>query len=147
MSKRSRLVTNITVKLPLLALSLAVTCLTSFAELPPSYYKKLQQEAPESLTIKVLAVRLIETAEPKGKKIAVTVQAQAQKVTRSKSGIKAGAKIHISYVHYKDELPTAGASEVPILEKDQVYSAYLTKRENGFAPAAGGHSFSEFKRD
>ena len=145
MSKRSPLMTNITLGLTLLTHFLGVPCLTSFAELPPSYYKQRQQEASESLTIKVLAVKLIETPEPQRKKIAVTVEAQAQKVTRSKSGLKAGSTIHISYFHHKYEVPTAGASEVPILEQGRVYPAYLTKSENGFAPAAGGQSFSELK--
>jgi hypothetical protein len=147
MSKQSHLLTNITLKLSLLMLTLVFVCPTSFAELPPSYYKRLQQEAPESLIIKVLSVKTVEMSEPQRKKIAVTVEAQVEKVERSNSGLQRGSAIHISYVHYMHELPIAGASEVPILKKGQVYPAYLTKNKNGegFAPAAGGLSFHELK--
>ncbi|HEY7217735.1 MAG TPA: hypothetical protein VH985_05020, partial [Candidatus Binatia bacterium] len=58
-------------KLSLLILTLVFTCRTAFAELSPSYYKRLQQEAPESLMIKVLSLDMIETSEPQRKKIAV----------------------------------------------------------------------------
>ena len=138
---------SMTLKLALLILTLVFTWRTSFAELSPSYYKQLQQEAPESLVIKVLSVKTVETSEPQRKKIAVTVEAQVEKVERSNSGLKRGSAIHISYVHYRNELPTPGASEVPILKKGQVYPAYLTKNKNGevYAPAAGGRSFHEIK--
>jgi hypothetical protein len=115
--------------------------------LSPSYYKKLQEEAPESLIIKVLSIDTVETSEPQRKKIAVTVEAQVEKVERSSSGLKRSSAIRISYVHYRNELPTPGASQVPILTKGQVYPAYLTKNKNGegYVPAAGGFSFHEVK--
>jgi hypothetical protein len=142
MSKQSQLL-----KLALVILTLVFTCRASFAELSPAYYKQLQQQAPESLIIKVLSVKTVETSEPQRKKFAVTVEAQVEKVERSNSGLKRGSAIHIGYVHFRDELPTAGASEVPILKKGQVYPAYLTKNKNGevYAPAAGGLSFHELK--
>jgi hypothetical protein len=97
--------------------------------------------------IKVLSLDMIETSEPQRKKIAVTVEAQVEKVERSDSGLKRGSVIHISYVHYRSELLIPGASQVPILNKGQVYPAYLTKNKSGqdYAPAAGGFSFHEVK--
>jgi hypothetical protein len=147
MSKQSHLLTNMTLRLALAILTLVFTCRASFAELSPSYYKKLQQEAPESLVITVLSINMVETSEPQRKKIAVSVEAQVEKVERSNSDLKRGSTIHISYVHYRHELPPPGASEVPILNKGQVYPAYLTKNKNEdvYAPAAGGFSFHEVK--
>lgn len=132
-------------KAVLLVMLLPSSSVVSRAELPPDVYKWRQQQAPESLIIRVRSLKTSETDEPQRTKIDVRVEAQVQRVNRSKTGLKPGALIRISYVHSRDKEPREGPSEVPILRRGQVYPAYLTKsgRGKGYAPAAGGNSFSE----
>jgi hypothetical protein len=134
-------------KAVLLAALLALFGTASFAELPPYVYKERQQQAPESLIIKVLSVKMRETDEPRGKSIDVNVEAQVEQVNRTKTGLKAGDSIRINYVHSQHKVPLAGPSEVPIVRQGHVYPAYLMKEEKGkqYAPAAGGYSFTEMK--
>jgi hypothetical protein len=131
---------------------LAVLLLANFsivgrAELPPYVYKEWQQQAPESLVIKVRSVKTRETDEPRRKRIDVDVEARVEQVVRSKTGLRAGDVIRISYVHSRHKEPISGPSEVPILKEGGVYPAYLRggQREKGYAPAAGGYSFQEVK--
>ena len=131
----------------LLVVLLASSGIVSLAELPPYVYKERQQQAPESLIIRVRSVKTRETDEPRRKKIDVSVVAQVERVKRSKAGLKPGAVIRISYVHSQHKEPLAGPSEVPILQQGQVYPAYLMKSRKGkeYVPAAGGYSFREVK--
>jgi hypothetical protein len=118
-----------------------------FAELPPDAYKQKQQQAAESLIIKVLSVTTVESDEPNRKKIAVTVKAQVQKVERTKSGLKPGDDIGISYVHSRYKEPLAGPSEIPVLEQGDVCPAFLARDGEGktYKPVAGGYSFKAVK--
>jgi hypothetical protein len=139
--------TRTSLKALLLAALLASLSTVSFAELPPYVYKERQQQAPESLIIKVGAVKMRETDEPRGKKINVSVEAQVEQAKRTKTGLKVGDVIRINYVHIQYKVPLVGPSEVPILKEGQVYPAYLMKEEKGktYSPSAGGPSFTEMK--
>lgn len=121
--------------------------LTGWAELPPYVHKEWQQQAPESLLIKVRSVQTRETDEPRGKKIDVSVEAQVEQVIRSQTGLHAGDVIRIRYVHNEYKEPLIGPSEMPILKKGESCPAYLEmdKKEHVYVPAAGGHSFQEAK--
>jgi hypothetical protein len=131
----------------LLVLLLVSFSVAGRAELPPQVYKERQQQAPESLIIKVRSVKTRETDDPRRKTIDVEVEAQIERVVRSKTGLRAGDAIHISYVHTEYTEPLAGPSEVPILKKGDVCPAYLSGGEKGkrYVPAAGGYSFREVK--
>jgi hypothetical protein len=74
--------TTTSLKALLLAALLASFRTVSLAELPPYVYKERQQQAPESLIIKVGNVKMRETDEPRGKKINVSVEAQVEQVKR-----------------------------------------------------------------
>ena len=119
----------------------------SLAELPPYVYKERQQQAPESLIIKVGSVKVRATDEPQRKRMDVSVEAKVKQVNRTKTGLKAGDVIRINYVQSQYKVPLVGPSEVPILKEGQVYPAYLMREEKGkeYAPAAGGYSFTEMK--
>ena len=132
----------------LLALFLLVACGTvGRAELPPYVYKEQQQQAPESLVIKVRSVKTRKTDEPHRTRVDVEVRAQVKQVVRSKTGLRAGDTILISYVHSRHKEPIAGPSETPILKKGQTCPAYLSggEKQKRYAPAAGGYSFEEVK--
>ena len=92
----------------------------SFAELPPFVYKERQQQAPESLIIKVRSVKMRETDEARRRRIDVSVEAQVEQVNRTKTGLKAGDAIRINYVQSQHKVPLVGPSEVPILKEGQV---------------------------
>jgi hypothetical protein len=118
-----------------------------WAELPPYVYKERQQQAPESLLIKVSSVQTREIDETRGKRIDVSVEAQVEQVIHSQTGLHAGDVIHIHYVHNEYKEPLIGPSEVPILTEGEKCPAYLEmdKKEKGYVPAAGGYSFRELK--
>jgi hypothetical protein len=131
----------------LLVALLASFSTVSLAELPPYVYKERQQQAPESLIIKVVSVKMRNTDDPRGKSMDVSVEAQVERVKRTKTGLTAGDVIRINYVHSQHKVPLPGPSEVPILKQGHTYPADLMKEEKGkqYAPAAGGYSFTEMK--
>jgi len=126
-------------------LMLAASSTVGRAELPPYVYKERQQKAPESLVIKVRSVKTRETDEPRRVRVDVEVEARVERVVRSKTGLRVGDAIRISYVHSRHKEPIAGPSEVPILEEGEEYPAYLSRdgRAKRYVPAAGGYSFRE----
>jgi hypothetical protein len=134
-------------KFLLVVLLLTSFKLTSWAELPPYVYKQRQQQAPESLLIKVRSVQTRETDEPRGKKIDVSVEAQVEQVIRSQTGLHPGDVIRIHYAHNEYKEPLIGPSEVPMLKEGERCPAYLEmdKKEKTYLPAAGGYSFRELK--
>lgn len=140
-------VANTSLKLILLVALLAIFSTISVAELPPYVYQERQEKAPESLSVRVQSVKTRETDEPRRKLIDVRIVAQVEQVHRSQTGLKRGDVIHIKYLHSQYKEPLAGPSEVPILQEEQIYPAYLLKneQEETFTPAAGGYSFREVK--
>ena len=127
----------------LFVLLLLAAPVTAWAELPPYVYKERQQKAPESLVIRVRSVKTRETDEPRRVRVDVEVEARVERVVRSKTGLRVGDAIRISYVHSRHKEPIAGPSEVPILKEGEKYPAYLSRdgREKKYIPAAGGFSF------
>ena len=126
----------------LLPLLLASSGVVARAELPPHVYREMQEKAPESLVIKVRSVRTTETDEPSLTRVSVTVEALVQRVNRSRSRLKRGRLIRITYEQERHKEPMVGPSEVPLVMKGQVYPAYLKKSgARTYAPAAGGYTF------
>jgi hypothetical protein len=129
-----------------LFLALLFLAQTAVAELPPFVYKQWQQAAPEYLEIKVRSSKTSETDAGEYRSIEVVVDAEVLAAERSASGLLPGAKIRISYQHRIYKRPLAGASQVPILERDKVYPAFLKKVAMGvYEPAARGKSFEIVK--
>lgn len=129
-----------------LSLALLFLAQAAAAELPPFVYKQQQQAASEYLEIKVWSIKTSESDAGEYRSIEVVVDAEVLIVERSASGMKPGAKIRISYQHRDYQHPLAGASQVPILERDKIYPAFLKKSAAGvYEPAAGGKSFELVK--
>jgi hypothetical protein len=122
---------------------LLATAASSLGELPPYVYKEQQEKADEALVIKVQSVKTVETKQSDGTQTAVEAVAVVAKVERTKSGLTQGDKIRILYSHRDRNPPIAGPSEVPILSKNETYSAFLSRtgKNKDCVPAAGGHSF------
>ncbi|HEY1188048.1 MAG TPA: hypothetical protein VGE74_10350 [Gemmata sp.] len=99
---------------------------------PPGTYDKLRAGAEEAVTIQVVTV-------VSGANGDVGVQAKVLGVERSKSGLKKGDTVSIKYT--VPAKGTVGPTPVPVLEKDEVYPAFLNKKGDEFAPAAYGSSF------
>lgn len=133
--------------MPMRALGLLLLLLLPLslnAELPPSAYDAMQKKAGEYLNIEVLRVDIEPGDNPNEQK--VQIAALVSSVDRTSSDVKQGDFISISYTVTEREKGWVGAGEVPILnEKDQTV-AYLTKIPDGdgYAPAAGRMSFSNF---
>ena len=129
----------------LVVLLLASFNLVGWAELPPYVYKERQQQAPESLLIKVRSVQTRETDETRRKRIDVNVEAQVEQVIRSRTGLHAGDVIRIHYIHNDYKEPLIGPSEVPMLTKGQKCPAYLEMdtKQQMYVPAAGGYTFRD----
>ena len=123
------------------ALVLIIASTTAaFGELPPSVYKKMQDEAPEHLQVKVLSVKTKEMRDG----VEVFAEVKVTAVIRSASDLKVGDAIRIEYLHGKRRAPV-GPSPVPILVQDQSCQAFLSysKRDKSYSSAAGGRSFPE----
>ena len=126
----------------LLALLLVSSGAVGRAELPPSVYKDMQANAPESLVVKVLSVKTKNKNEPRLVRVSVTAEARVEQVNRTQTGLKPGQLIRIRYDHRRHKEPMAGPSEVPVLKKGRTLPAYLKKDDAGhYAPAAGGYTF------
>lgn len=128
---------------------ISAACTEAWAELSPDSYARLQKEAPEDLTIEVLAVTTTRTDYPDLADVAVDVEAKVKAVQRSKSDVKTGSVIRIRYHHtiYK-KAPPIGPGEIPIIEVGKTYPAFLERAEKAtfFEPAARGCSFTRLKQ-
>ncbi len=128
--------------------SLAVA-LTSFqaarAELPPYVYEERKAGAPEHLELKILSSEVTETKEGDTTSAQVKATAEVISVKRSRSRLKAGESIVISYgTITKRPAGWAGPSSPTVLQKDMKVIAWLAKEEDGtYAPVAGGQSFAK----
>lgn len=143
--------------LPLIVFSIC-TCVLR-AELPPYVYVEMQEKADEFLKIEVLDA----SKEPVDKQSALTpfelksktqvfrirVSANVLEVERSKSDLKDGDVISITYLRTERPAGTGwvGPSEIPILKKGEVTDAYLGKdpKSDSYSPAARGRSFQTIK--
>jgi hypothetical protein len=141
--------------------AVAIASMASEAALPPSYYREMQDRAPEALEIVVLAVDDKQTRQSRierGMSIttehhALTITAIVERVTRSATGLRALSVIKIAY-SVSDERaedgrplpPAVGGSSGPgRLAKGERRPAYL-KFDQGtgvYVPAADHASFRE----
>jgi hypothetical protein len=127
----------------------AMLCLSSLisssraADLPPSWYKNLQDFAPEALTIQVQSVTTKPIKQVWGQQIYVTVMARVEQAERTRDGLKPGQVIQIRYLHNRYTKPQNGARELPILQRNQKYPAFLEPDKKHYVPAAGGYSFEK----
>ena len=136
------------VKRLLFAAAVGVVCFAARAELPPDVYRQRQQAAPEALQIKVQSVKAEESRRPNHTLIANAIEAVVEKVERTATDLKPGAKILILYTQRRHDQPMPGPSEVPSLKEGQVCPAYLawSKEAEAYSPAAGGYSFERVGR-
>ena len=116
------------------------------AELPPTVYQDLQKKAPEVLKIRADEV----ISKPAGildrSNWSEIINATVIEVIRSTTGVKAGAKITISYDRQVFENGRVGPSPPPQLKKGEEYTAFLAKSDGGqFSIVARGMSFSPMK--
>src|SRR5262249_9773872 len=106
--------------------------------------QRYQEEAPESLLIKVLSVQTSKEETPKKTLVHVVVRAKVDTVQRSASGLKKGSRIHITYAtaQYKKGGPGPGLGSGPaLMNKDAFYQVYLRKgKDGGYRPSAGSSS-------
>lgn len=110
------------------------------AELPPSAYEKMQQEAPEHLVMKVLNVRL----EREGESQKVEAMAVVEQVLRSATKVKVGDVIRITYLHTPLPEGMVGPKPVPVLKDEAVVPAFLKNEGSAFVPVARAMSFTDF---
>ena len=112
------------------------------AELPPYVYENLKKNSPEVLKIKVIKV----TSSPKiiNNSKDITIQAKVLNVKTSQSGLKAGDMITIIYNKVTNRPKGwVGPSSLPILERSEVYKAFVEKASEAsyYVPSARGKSF------
>jgi hypothetical protein len=110
------------------------------AELPPSAYAKMQDDADEFVQIEVLQVRG-EARRGVDEESSFTVTAKVVCRARSRADLKPGATITIGYsTVLRRRRGWAGPSSIGIL-KPGVYIAYLNTSDGIYTPAARGRSF------
>ncbi len=130
-----------TLRLWMMAFS-AMLLLPSQAELAPSAYRDMQSRAPEVIQIQITARKssrlgFLNFSGDRNERL----EASVLSVTRSKSGLIAGDKITITYLHKK--LRGVGPRPIPKLTNGGTYPAWLTRDAEGtYSPAARGASFS-----
>lgn len=122
-----------------------------FAELPPHAYEDMKKKSKEYLVIKVVDVSIDSTTEKdrSGKDLLIQhlkVKSKIQSVKKTSSKRRKGNTITITYeVQVHDpQSGWVGPSQIPIVEKNNIYQAYLRSVNDGtYAPSAGSHSFFE----
>ena len=106
------------------------------AELPPEAYERMKKNAEEVVDLTVVDVKhqfwIFRKKE--------WVQAKVTKVHRSKSGLKVGDLVEISY-RFAPLGDAVGPAPIPQLDKGERYKSWISKRGKLFAPAAKGSSF------
>ena len=114
------------------------------ASLPPSAYESLQAKAPEHLEIQILLAEINPTDEVDT--FAVRAEGRVEKVHRSKSGIKEGDIIVITYSVKDSSTGQPARGEIPFLAEGEQRVAYLenTGKPLEFRPAAAAMSFDNF---
>jgi hypothetical protein len=134
----------------LVIVAVLIGSLCARAELPPYVYQELQKEAPELLQIEVLDSKKKPSPADKSRADGarfyhVELTAKVLEVERTDSNLKPGDVIRIAYG--RTERPKnsgwVGPSEIPVLKKGVVSTAYLGKGEESdvYSPAARGFSF------
>ncbi len=129
-----------------------MTGLNLQAELPPSAYESLKENAAVKATILVtkVATSLPPTAatlpleKATQQPINIDVTARVISVERGKSKVETDGKIQISYSHEYRPPGFVGPGLVPVVLPGKVYEAYLdadAATPGLFVPAAGAQTF------
>jgi len=117
------------------------------AEIAPEHYARMQDAAPEYVTIEPAAVRKGVALFSRTRPVRVTAVVVA--VSRSATGIAVGDSITIRYEHFTPPRGWVGPRPIPILQTGARYPAYLAwdATESAFRPAARGASFEVVAAD
>jgi len=125
---------------PSLLFSLVIGLLLSAgpvdARINPSLLKRSQDYAAEKLVVKVLKVTVVK----KGLSSHVTAKAKVTLVRESRSGLKRGDRITISYTSRRLPRGASGPMPIRILSKGSV-GAFLYGSKGVYSPAARAFSF------
>jgi hypothetical protein len=130
---------------PLLACLLLLSLGDLRAELTTDHYRRLQEEAPEALVLQVGEVSTKVTLGKDGKMTDVSATATVKSVARSKSGLKPGDTVRLSYTIITTVIPMPGPSQPKVLAKDETVRAYLrpVADPKTLTTAAYGRSFEQ----
>jgi hypothetical protein len=117
------------------------------AEIAPEHYARMQDTAPEYVTIEPAAVRKGVALFSRTRPVRVTALVVA--VSRSATGIAVGDSITIRYEQFTPPRGWVGPRPIPILQTGTRYPAYLAwdAKESTFRPAAQGASFESLMVD
>ena len=127
---------------PLLATLLLLPFALLRAELTTDHYRRLQDEAPECLVIRIDQVETQVTLGKDGRMTGVKATATIREVVRSKAGRKVGESLRIEYEVIQTVIPMPGPAPTPILEKGATVRAFLRPAgADTLGPAAYGQSF------
>jgi hypothetical protein len=114
------------------------------AELPPSAYERMQNEAPESLNLDILRVSVVPETEPDRQNVHIT--ARIVNVNRTSSNLQVGGVLSILYTLTARPPGFVGPGQVSIPSEGDKTVAYLRKmvKPDEFEPAAGAMTFRNF---
>jgi len=116
-----------------------------FAEINPRYYLEMQQKAPEQLRIRVTHIKNEPCDDCETFK--TEVRAVVTKVIRTKSKLKNGREVMLSYEIFRPRAGWAGPRPMPLLEKGREYDFFGSndgvddKKRIQLTPGARGYSF------
>ncbi len=133
-------------------LALVVVCIAApliFGEIAPEVYQAMQRAAPEVLYIEVTDVDIDrDLHKPSGCRFfeleverKVVAQAKVLRVVRSRTGVRPGTTISVTYTSLRQCSGFTGPRPIPVLEEGKKTYAYLASAKRGFEPAALGASF------
>ena len=114
------------------------------AELPPSAYERMQDEAPEFLNLDILRVDVAPETEPDRQNIHIT--ARIVSVNRTSSNLQVGGVLNILYTLTSRPPGFVGPGHVSIPSEGDKTVAYLKNKAkpDEFEPAAGAMTFRNF---
>jgi hypothetical protein len=114
------------------------------AELPPSAYERMQNEAPEFLNLDILRVDVVPETEPDRQNVLIT--ARIVNVNRTSSNLQVGGVLSILYTLTSSPQGFVGPGHVSIPNEGDKTVAYLKNGEkpDEFEPAAGAMTFHNF---
>jgi len=114
------------------------------AAIAPMFYQRYQQEAPESVVIRV--VELKQSPAPTGA-VRIVVQAEVIRVNKTGTKLTPGAKIQVEYGRpnpdSRQQSMSCAPPPIPLLTKGATTTAFLYKRpgSTAYSPAAAHMSF------
>lgn len=114
------------------------------AELPPSAYERMQDEAPEFLNLDILRVDVAPETEPDRQNVHIT--ARIVRVNRTSSNLQVGGVLNILYTLTSRPTGFVGPGHVSIPSEGDKTVAYLKNmaKPDEFEPAAGAMTFRNF---